>query len=103
MADTILFIPPEKGKPTQPARAFCAAFIPNQSQTNITQAWSLRTSEAIKALIDFRSAIHRWLAVGYVSDAEFVAELERLEDAGLGVWAEELIALATLAFKGGER
>lgn len=91
------------GQPAIKARAFCVAFIPTQTQTNITQMWSLKASEAIGALINFRSAIHRWQAAGKVNDAEFIRELEKLEDCGLAGWTDELIGLATVAICGGER
>ena len=72
-------------------RQFIVAFIP-LTQHSITHAWSLKTSEAIGALIDFRSAIHRWQAAGKVNEAEFAAGVQALEDAGLAGWIDELIA-----------
>jgi hypothetical protein len=82
---------------------FIAAFVPAEKpQPNITQLWSLKASEAIGVLIDFRSVVHRWQAQGRVDDTEFVAEVQRLEDAGLSPWLDELIALATCSIFGGE-
>ena len=78
--------------PTIEARQFALAFCPEKTQPNITQAWSLKASEAIQTLIDFRSAVHRWQAAGQVNDAEFVTEVQRLEDVGLAGWIDELIA-----------
>ena len=89
-------------QPRIKARQFAVAFCPNKTQSNITQMWSLKASEAINTLIDFRSAIHRWQANGKVDDQEFVTELQRLDDAGLADWTDELIALATVANCGGE-
>ena len=85
------------GQKSIEARQFALAFIPNKQPNNLTQLWSLKATEAIGALIDFRSAIHRWQANGKVDDQEFVAELQRLDDAGLADWTDELIALATVA------
>jgi len=87
------------GQPTLAERQFLVAFnVPNspQQNTNLTQLWSLKASEAIGALIDFRSAVHRWQAAGRVNEAEFTAELQRLEDCGLAGWTDELIAAAML-------
>lgn len=85
------------------SRAFVVAFCPNQTQPNITQLWSLKASEAIATLIDFRSAVHHWQAQGHVNDAEFVAEVQRLDNAGLSPWLDELIGLATAVICGGEK
>lgn len=85
------------GKTSLEARQFIVAFVPNQTQPNITQLWSLKASEAITTLIDFRSSVHRWQAQGKVDDQEFVAEVQRLDDAGLSPWLDELIGLATAA------
>ena len=89
-------------QPTIEQRAFVVAFIPPKPQPNITQLWSLKASEAIGALIDFRSSVHRWQAAGRVDHAEFVTEVQRLEDCGLAGWVDELIALAVCAVYGGE-
>jgi hypothetical protein len=88
--------------PSLEARAFVVAFCPDNPQQNITQLWSLKASEAIQTLIEFRSAVHRWQAAGRVDSAEFVAEVQRLDDAGLAEWLDELIGLATVASVGGE-
>jgi len=90
------------GQKSIKARQFCAAFIPSTQPNNITQLWSLKASEAIGALIDFRSAVHRWQAAGKVNDAEFIRELEKLEDCGLAGWTDELIGLACAAVYGGD-
>lgn len=84
--------PAQNGQPTIEQRAFIVAFIQSKTQSNITQFWSLKASEAIGALIDFRSAVHRWQAAARVNEAEFVAEVQRLEDCGLAGWTDELIA-----------
>lgn len=83
------------GQKSLQARAFAVAFIPTKQQ-NISQTWSLKASEAIQTLIDFRSAVHRWLAAEMVNEAEFVQQVERLEDAGLAGWIDELIAVGML-------
>jgi hypothetical protein len=90
------------GQPTFEACAFVAAFVPETIQPNITKIWSLKASEAIGVLIDFRSTVHRWQAIGKVDDQEFVREVQRLEDAGLSSWLDELIGLATAAIARGE-
>lgn len=81
------------GQPSLEARAFSVAFIPPRSQ-NLTTAWSLQASAAIAALIDFRSSVHRWQAAGQVSDADFVTQVQRLEEAGLAGYVDELMATA---------
>ena len=85
-------------------RQFTLAFIPTtglsgplRQPNNLTQLWSLKASEVIGALIDFRSAIHRWQAAGKVNDADFIREFEKLEDCGLAGWTDELIGLACAA------
>lgn len=89
---------PRNGQSSIEATTF---IVPGQLKLNITQAWSLRASEAIQTLIDFRSNVHRWQAQGQVSDKEFVAEVQRLADAGLEDWADDLISLAVVATCGG--
>jgi len=84
---------PGNGQPTLEARAFAVAFIPPRS-TDITQTWSLASSAAIGALIDFRSSVHKWQAAGQVSDADFITQVQLLEEVGLSGWLDELIALA---------
>lgn len=81
--------------PSIESRAFVVAFIP-PTQSNITHAWSLKASEAINRLIDFRSAIHRWQATGTVDESEFTREVQALEDSGLAGWVDELIAAGML-------
>lgn len=85
------------------AAQFVTAFdISPNLQPNITMKWSSQASEAITALVDFRSTIHRWLASGSINEAEFVAEVDRLESCGLGAFVDELIGEATaLACRGG--
>lgn len=85
--------PPPNGQPTLEARAFAVAFIPPKS-TDITQLWSLQASAAIAALIDFRSSVHRWQAAGQVSDADFVTQVQLLDEAGLMPWLDGIIGLA---------
>src|SRR5687767_10137369 len=85
------------GQPIVKQCAFVMAFVPNQSKPNITRIWANEASRAIRTLIDFRSSLHRWQAAGRVNDAEFVAELQRLEDAGLSSGMDELIGLAMAA------
>lgn len=85
--------PPDNGQPTLEARAFAVAFIPPKS-TDITQLWSLQASAAIGALVDFRSAIHRWTAAGQVSDTDFVNQVQLLEEAGLMPWLDGIIGMA---------
>ncbi len=88
------------GQASTQARQFILAFIPDQSQSNITRAWSEQATRTIDVLISFRSAVHCWQAAGKVDDQEFIAEVERLEDVGLSGWFDDLIALA---MAGGER
>lgn len=88
--------------PTLEERVFVVAFNVKQPPANITEAWSLRTGETIGALIDFRSAIHRWQAAGRIDSAEFVIETQRLEAAGLAGWFDDLVGLALLATCNGE-
>lgn len=85
--------PPGNGQPSLEARAFQIAFIPPKS-TDLTQLWSLQASAAIAALIDFRSSVHRWQAAGQVSDADFVTQVQLLDEVGLAGWLDELIGLA---------
>lgn len=85
--------PAPSGQPSLEARAFSVAFIPPKS-TDLTQLWSLQASAAIAALIDFRSSVHRWQAAGQVSDADFVSQVQLLEEVGLAGWLDELIGLA---------
>lgn len=82
--------------PSLESRQFTVAFLAPPSQHNLTQAWSLKASEAINTLIDFRSSIHRWHAAGKVNEAEFNAAVEALEDCGLAGWTDELIAAGML-------
>lgn len=84
---------PPNPQPSLEARAFSVAFIPPKS-TSITQLWSLQASAAIGALVDFRSAIHRWTAEGGVSDVDFVTQVQLLEEAGLQDWLDGIIGLA---------
>ncbi len=82
-------------KPTaDDERAFVVAFNVTRPPANITQFWSLQTSATIAALIDFRSALHRWQAAGRIDSAEFVTEAQRLEETGLSPWFDELVGLA---------
>lgn len=76
-------------------RGSVAVLNVTQPPVNLTQMWSLRSSATIGALIDFRSALHRWQAAGRIDSAEFIGEAQRLTDAGLATWFDELIALAT--------
>ncbi len=88
--------------PLLPAhRAFLEAFISDPDQpptsTNITTAWIEQASVAIDALIEFRSAVHRWRARGQVPDSEFVTEAERLRLAKLAGWFDHLMAVGLTA------
>lgn len=83
-------------------RAFIVAFCPDQSQQNIAKLWATKASAALDAVVSFRSAAHRWAALGSVNQAELSAEIDRLELAGLSDLVDEIIALGTLANCGGE-
>lgn len=93
MSSNILPQNAPNGQPSNEARAFSVAFITPKS-TDLTQLWSLQASAAIAALIDFRSAIHRWQAAGQVSDRDFVIQVQLLEEAGLMEWLDGIIAAA---------
>lgn len=76
-----------------PAEAFTKAFCPSQTdnriRTELLNHWSLSTSQAIAALIDFRSALHRWQATGdTIADASFMAEVQKMAEAGLLDWLD---------------
>lgn len=86
------------------AHASVVTAVSGQIQSNITQMWLLKASEAIGTLIVFRSALYKWMAAGRIDDAEFVKELQYLADVGLEDWVEELIGVAiAAAMHGGER
>lgn len=80
-------------QPGQAPAAFTKAFCESQAEdhTRLIHAWSLKTSEAINTLIDFRSALHRWQAAGRIDPDQLAAELEKLDEAGLARWANELL------------
>lgn len=76
-----------------PAKAFTQAFCPpakanNQIRTELLARWSLSVSEVIHALIDFRSALHRWATIGPITDTAFMAEVQLLAEAGLLEWLD---------------
>ena len=83
-----------------PAEAFEQAFFPSAEDKSIgndlLSRWSLSASEAIRALIDFRSALHRWQATGNslsgsrqaITEAEFMAEVQKMAEAGLLEWLD---------------
>ena len=75
-----------------PAKTFEQAFCPqaedNRIKIELLTRWSLSASEAIRALIDFRSAVHRWQAGGNIPDAEFMAEVQKMSEAGLLEWLD---------------
>lgn len=94
----------EKGQSSLEARQFIIDAYSAAQTNNLTQLWSLKTSEAIGALVSFRTALYRWMAAGRIDDADFVKELEYLADVGLEGWVEELIGVAVAAaVHGGER
>lgn len=63
-------------------------------KVRITQAWIEQATIGIDALIEFRSALHRWQAQGHVGEAEFQAELLRLHQANFGDFFDNLMAVA---------
>ena len=81
-------------QPSIKARAFEVAFVPEKTQPNIMKVWSDEASYAIAVLVDFRSAVHRWQAIGKIDEDEFITEVEQLENAGLSGWFDNLIAKA---------
>ena len=84
------------------ARAFVEAFCPErftpqddpQFKIRLTQAWIEQATIGIDALINFRSALHRWQACGSIPDKELAAELEHLHQANFGDWFDYLMAIA---------
>ena len=74
------------------AEAFTEAFVTlqtdNRIRTELLTRWSSSASQAVGALIGFRSALHRWQASGDVAAAEFMAEVQKLSDAGLLEWLD---------------
>lgn len=91
----------QNGQTLIESRALVVALAPEKTQPNLTQLWSLKASEAIQTLIGFRSTVHNWQAAGRVDDKEFLTELQRLDDAGLSGWMDELIGSAVAAANGG--
>lgn len=85
------------------SRALVVALVPEKAQPNITQLWNLKASEAIQTLISFQCRISGWQADGRVDDKEFLVALQRLDDAGLSGWMDELIGLAVTSIEEGGR
>lgn len=56
-------------------------------------AWGDHASDALNAIIDFRSACRKWKAAGQVPQAELAAEYERLEAVGLAGWLDEILGV----------
>lgn len=95
-------------KTTLNQRAFVVAFIPQPSQSNVAKLWSIQASEALKTIVDFRSACNRWDALGEIVAAELVEQIEALDRAGMRDFTDEMIALGTVTnyqpeLNGGER
>lgn len=89
--NSIITHPPANGQPSLQARQFCLAFLPPKEPD--TQLMSEQATAAIRALIDFRSAAHRWQAAQHVHSGELAQEMERLHAAGLGCWLDDLLSL----------
>lgn len=82
-------------KPSRPQhRASIKMLVPDCPATSadITIGWMQESTEAINALIDFRSAVYQWYIHGQVPDCELMAEAARLQQANLGAWFDRLVA-----------
>jgi hypothetical protein len=88
MSDNLILTPTVTDYNTTTPRVKLSADSPdsqpnNRIRTELLNRVSLDTSASIAALIDFRSALHRWAANPNVSAAEFQAEIEKATEAGL--------------------
>jgi len=79
-------------QPTLNERAFVAAFVTEPTPPLL--AWASQAGAALRAIVEFRSACHRWAAAGRIDEAEYTAELESLDRAGLAPWVDNLVAAA---------
>lgn len=70
--------------------AFITAFVPDSPPPDLP-TWAEQASQALTAIVDFRSAVHKWQAAGSVSEQELSAAYEQLDAAGLAGWLDGLI------------
>jgi hypothetical protein len=71
--------------------AFHVAFV-DDNQPPDFPVWAEQAGEALRAIVDFRSACHRWAAAGCVDEADLASAYDALDAAGLAGWLDGLIA-----------